>query len=119
MRFVLPDLELATVMEEETVGLDDDDDENNENFLNNLRRRQNQCKVFTHYKPSDQYYRKRKNIKLDGLEDVLGKEDSIRKQVVSDSVFIINKIHKRMLQSPTENWLDSREAVEDVKLYEH
>ena len=92
VRFVLPDLELATVIEEETIGLDDDDDadDNTENFLNNIRRRENQHKTFSHYKPSDQYGKmKTKNIRMKGPEDVMIKDESIRKQVVSDCVLII------------------------------
>ena len=65
VRFVLPDLELGTVMEEESVYLETDDAEHN------IRRREKQCKRFSHYKRK-------------GMEN-----DTIRKDVVGDGILFL------------------------------
>ena len=86
VRFVLPDLELGTVMEEESVDVDTDDaDDNTDNYAHNIRRGENQCKRFSDYKPSDQYYRKRKTKTK---ERKCLENDSIRNEVVSDHLLV-------------------------------
>ena len=107
VRFVLPDLELGTVMEEESVGADTDAEDNTENFAYNVRRRKNQCKRFSHYKPSDQYRKKKtKYTENKGLE-----KDSIRKEVVGDD-FLFLKISYRDMNKP-------RATLHYVQKYAH
>ena len=65
---------------------DDDDDESTTNFSYIIRRRQNQCKEFSHYKPSDQYKKTKTQIsRTRGQEYTMLNEDSIRKEVVGDA----------------------------------
>jgi hypothetical protein len=84
VRFVLPDLELGTVMEDESVDADFD----SKYTSCTVKRHQNQCKRFSHYKPIDQLRkRKTKNTKIKIQEYQFRSKDSIRKEVVSDHLY--------------------------------
>ena len=76
------------MMEESVAAVaddDGDDDDETNYYSNNVRRKENQCKGFSHYRPSNHRKRRTQNMRKNNLEDGLEREDSIRKQVVSKS----------------------------------